>query len=106
MKSIDDRAAGWFDPQTVPVGDGNKRSNKVDWINPISMSMLQKAVKRNAKTVVMNGIEFGITYGHMIQLIDGPYEMVKLKRTDGLLVPFAYMGIERIRRFEFEADEA
>lgn len=110
MKSLDDRASGWFDPQTV-VGstkaqDDLRRQNKVDWINPISMSMLQKAVNRKAETVVMNGIEFAITYGIIIELLDGPRECVKLKRTDGAYVPIGYISVNRIKRFQFEDDDS
>ena len=106
MSLMDSRASGWFDPQGIPVGEG-KSPVKVDWINPISMSMLQKAVKRKAATVVMNGIEYGITYDLYLDLpASGERrEVVKLKRTDGGYAPFGYVSVSRIKRFQFEDED-
>lgn len=77
-----------------------------DWLNPISMSKLQAAVKRRAETVVLNGHEFSIEYGivwksHLAE----NYEVVRLRRTDGALAPFGYVSMNTIRKFKFEGHQ-
>lgn len=75
-----------------------------DWLNPISMSRLKDAVGQRAKKVVLNGVEFGITYGHTFtyKLSGEVVECVKLKRTDGDFVPFGYVSMHTIDKFQFD----
>lgn len=75
-----------------------------DWLNPIAMSTLQKAVKRKDKRVILNGVEFAITYGikTTFKASGEIRESVKLKRTDGEFAPFGYVPIKTIKEFVFE----
>lgn len=84
----------------------DQRPDKM-WMNPIALSTLQRAVKRNQKTVLLNGREFSIEYGIYFDLpASGERrEMVKLKRTDGSFVPFGYIAMKRIKEFTFEGKD-
>jgi hypothetical protein len=75
-----------------------------DWLNPISMSKLQKAVKVRAKTVELNGNDFNIEYGIMwkSKVLEKEYECICLRRKDGCIVPFGYISVKRILDFRFE----
>ena len=76
-----------------------------DWLNPIAMSSLKRAVAKKKKIVVLNGTEFSITYGiYFRSTVLEPRESIMLKRTDGEFVPFGYIPIVRIQEFIFEAD--
>lgn len=77
------------------------------WLDPISMSKLQVAVKAKKKTVVLNGREYNITYGHFINLpaSGDKRECVKLKRVDGVMAPFGYVGLDRLDKFDFESND-
>ncbi len=78
--------------------DTNKL-NSQDWLDPINMSALQRAVQKRAKSVVLNGNEFTVTYGHYIVPDE---ESVFLKRKDGSFAPCGYVRISKILRFKFE----
>lgn len=75
-----------------------------DWLNPISLSKLKDAVAQKAKKVVLNGVEFTITYGHTFtyKTTGEVVECVKLKRTDGQFVPFGYISMHTIGKFRFD----
>lgn len=75
-----------------------------DWLNPISMSRLKDAVSEKAKKVVLNGVEFAITYGHTFtyKTTGEVVECVKLKRTDGGFVPFGYIALYNLDKFRFD----
>jgi hypothetical protein len=75
-----------------------------DWLNPISMSRLKDAVGSKAKKVVLNGVEFAITYGHTFtyKTTGEVVECVKLQRTDGDFVPFGYIAMQTIEKFRFD----
>jgi len=72
-----------------------------DWLNPISMSQLQRAVKAQAVTVVLNGTQYDIGYGYKNKA-HGPSNLIQLKRSDGNFAPFGYIAIQRIMEFNFE----
>lgn len=79
---------------------------KMDWLNPIAMSMLKSAVEKNAKMVVLNGLEFTITYGIIFTMkaTGEERECVMLKRTGPQpSAPFGYIALKTIRDFEFES---
>ena len=63
-----------------------------DWMNPIAMSQLKVAVKRNHHTVVLNGTEFTITYLG---------EKIRLNPVRGF-VPMGFFRIKDVLDFEFE----
>jgi hypothetical protein len=102
----------WQPPDTISSKEANildqtrKGKDRVEWLNPIAMSMLQKAVKARKKTVHLNGLEFAITYGirSNSSLVEN-YEQIKLKRTDGVPAPMAYLKLEKVLDFDFEATE-
>ena len=91
----------------IPVG---KKSMWVerpqgDWLNPINMAKLKHAVILEAKTVILDGNTFDITYGIMWDLPASgeTRECVKLrKRGPGPQVPFGYVAMKTIMNFEFE----
>lgn len=76
-----------------------------DWLNPISMATLQRAVERSRKTVLLNGVEYSIERVMWHSKLVGDYPVVKLTRTDGEYVPFGYVSVKRIREFDFEKGE-
>jgi len=108
MENLDSRQNLLF--ETVAIGEGkasfleSKRDKSRDWLNPIAMSSLQRAVKGRSTRVALNGVMFSITYGIIFKLLDGDRECVKLKRTDSHFAPFGYVSIDRIHRFVFESD--
>lgn len=75
-----------------------------DWLNPISMSRIKDAVSENKRKVILNGVEFAITYGHTFtyKTTGEVVECVKLKRTDGDFVPFGYIALHTIEKFRFD----
>ena len=77
------------------------------FLDPISMSHLQRAYKGRKKTVKLNGIEYAITYGYTYTYpISGEKrDSIKLHRTDGALVPRGYISVKRILAFNFEGVE-
>lgn len=85
----------------IKAADVNAELSKEDWLNPVAMSSLKTATGKRAKTVVLNGITFSLTYGQMI----AGEECVKVKRTDGEYVPFGYVNLRRIARFQFEDED-
>ena len=91
---------------TAKAIEFDTRPDKI-WMNPISMSQLQAAVKKRAKTVHLNGREYAITYGinFRSKVMDEDRECVKLKRTDGGYAPFGYVSMARIMAFTFEGDD-
>jgi hypothetical protein len=74
-----------------------------DWLNPIAMGTLQHAVKERRQFVILNGIEFAITYLTKKYPLTGEREEVKLKRVDGLMAPFGFVSMKRILEFQFES---
>lgn len=76
-----------------------------DWLNPISMSKLQRAVKRGDETVELNGTIFSIEVVEWWSYYDGTRKSVKLKRVDGQFAPFGYISLKRILSFDFETSE-
>jgi hypothetical protein len=94
--TVTDRNAELFD----------ESSRERDWLNPIAMSSIQRAVKRKHENVILNGIPFSIEYGVMwkSKLIPD-YECICLRRVDGGSVPFGYISIKRIQEFKFEGDD-
>ncbi len=81
----------------------NNRTRDRDWLSPISMSKLKLAVEKKAKTVELNGRMYNIEYGHVLNMrLTGKRECVKLRRVDGGKVPFGYVSLDRLARFEFE----
>ena len=78
-----------------------------DWLNPIAMSMLQGAVRKRADEVVLGGVRYSIEYGFKLTYpVSGEVsESVRLRRMDGGFVPFGYISLKRIKRFNFERGE-
>jgi len=78
-----------------------------DWLNPISMSKLQVAVKTREKTVILNDREFAIEYGILgySKVLNSTYECICLRRVDGELAPFGYLSVKRIEEFTFEKEK-
>jgi len=75
-----------------------------DWLNPISMSVLQSAVAEGRTKTVLNGVEYEISYNHYFTypVSKERIECVKLRRTDGQFVPFGYIARYRIEKFRFD----
>lgn len=100
----------WVPPDTISGREADvfdhKHKDRVEWLNPIAMSQLQKAVKSRKPTVVLNGITFNITYGIIFhsKIIDD-YEQIMLKRADGAYAPMGYLRLEKVLNFDFEATE-
>jgi hypothetical protein len=85
-----------------------RRQAARDWLNPISMSKLQRAVKNSADDVVLDdGIRYNITYGitRTSKVTGEVLESVKIERTDGQFVPFAFVSLKRIKEFDFAKGE-
>jgi hypothetical protein len=85
-----------------------RRAASRDWLNPISMSKLQRAVNEKKKDVVLDdGLRYNITYGiKTTSKITGEvHDSIKLKRADGAFVPFAYVSLKRIKEFDFAKGE-
>jgi len=83
----------------------DESSKERDWLNPMAMSELQRAVKDKRTTVVLNGIEFEIKYEiKWHSKVLNTRDCIRLKRTDGFYAPFAYVSMARILNFEFEDD--
>lgn len=77
-----------------------------EWLNPIAMCELQRAVKAKKKEVILNGIKYRIGYGFSwTSVLDGTHEMIQLKRVDGGYAPFGYVGVKRILEYDFESDD-
>jgi hypothetical protein len=74
-----------------------------DWLNPISMQILKEAVARKDERVFLNGHEFFIEYGRYLDMpVSGEHrELVRLKRTDGEIVPFGDVSVKKLQNFEF-----
>lgn len=75
-----------------------------DWLDPIGMSQLKRAVEKKRDKAIIHGIEYNLTYGDSIRskVLGNDNPVVKVKRADGILVPFGYVSIDRILKFEFE----
>lgn len=103
-----DQMRGWSPIVTATTEQAEMFDTRKDsdWLNPISVSSLQRAVKSRKKTVILNGDEFTISYGHMFntgpRAVTEPYECAKLKRKDGSYAPFGYVSVDKILRFKFE----
>jgi hypothetical protein len=70
------------------------------------MSALKRAVEKKAKTVILNGHKFDITYGIVWKYkLSDDTECIKLKRSDGSSAPFGYVSVKKILNFEYENDE-
>jgi len=85
-----------------------RRAASRDWLNPISMSKLQRAVLDKKKDVVLDdGSLYNITYGikHTSKITGETHESIKLQRADGSFVPFAYVSLKRIKEFDFAKGE-
>lgn len=82
-------------------------SDSREWLNPIAMSQLQRAVKDEAKEVVLNGVKYLITYGyrHTYPASKETIDSVRLNRADGTFVPMGYISMKRILKFDFEKGE-
>lgn len=79
-----------------------------DWLNPISMSKLKKAVLANATEVELNGKVYTIEYGHIFRskTMQEDHEAVCLRIKNPPykpIAPFGYVGMRKILSFEFEA---
>ena len=81
------------------------KTEKVEWLNPIVMSQLQRAVLHSQKKVLLDGKEFSIEYGHQFGKVTDSYECVLLQPTDGSYVPMGYVSLSKILAFEFEDKE-
>lgn len=93
--------------QTADDIDARRAASR-DWLNPISMSKLQRAVKEKQKDVVLDdGVKYNITYGFKTTYPASgeTRESIKLQRADGQFVPFAYVSLKRIREFDFANGE-
>ena len=77
------------------------------FLNPIAMSQLQRAVREKKKEAVLDGIRYSLSYGHVLNYPASgeTSESVRLKRTDGQFVPFGYVSLKRIENFDFENGE-
>ena len=84
-----------------------RRQSSRDWLNPISMSRLQRAYNEKKKEVVLEGIRYNITYGisRTSKVTGEVMESIKLQRTDGEFVPFAFISVKRIVEFDFAEGE-
>jgi len=83
----------------------DERTRERDWLNPMTMSALQRAIKGRSERVALNEVMFAITYIMWHSNLLPDFECVRLERTDGELVPFGYISMRRIRSFKFEEDE-
>jgi hypothetical protein len=100
--------AGYERVGTTSIQRATERGNlwDRDWLNPLSMSVLKRAVGRKDKAVVLNGHQFDIEYGHSFPsklVTDHDGACIKLKRSDGSYAPFGYVSLARINRFNFES---
>lgn len=91
----------------VPMGsrlavEYDTTSRDREWLNPIAMSTLQSVVKKRGTRAVLNGIEYELSYERKIYPVTGEREVIRLKRTDGELVPFGFISVDRVLKFEFE----
>ncbi len=84
-----------------------KREESRDWLNPISMSRLQRAYNDKEKDVVLEGVRYNITRGikRTSKVTGEVFESIKLQRADGEFVPFAYISVKRIVDFDFAEGE-
>lgn len=84
-----------------------RRQQSRDWLNPISMSRLQRAYNEKQKDVVLEGIRYNITYGikRTSKVTQEVMESIKLQRADGEFIPFAYISVQRIVDFDFAEGE-
>jgi len=75
-----------------------------NWLNPIAMSSLKRAVGRKQKKVILNGRNFIIEYGHVTKLpVSGDRASVLVKPADErFMVPFGYIAIDTLKNFQFE----
>jgi len=80
----------------------NKPDNQ--WLNPIAMQQLKRAVKDKAIRVVLNGREYSISYGHVFGKLVRR-ECVLVKPVSGISVPMGYVSLKRIRDFKFSKGE-
>lgn len=102
----------WVAPDTISskeaeiLDETRKGKDRVEWLNPIAMSMLQTAVKAKKPTVVLNGVKFNITYGIIFhsKIIDA-YEQILLKPADGAYAPMGYVKLDKVLNFNFEDKE-
>jgi hypothetical protein len=85
------------------VFDATTKTNR-DWLNPIAMDSLQRAVKGKKTTVILNGISYQIKYGYRrtYPVSKETIESIHLTRTDGELVPRGYVSVKEIMNFQFE----
>lgn len=98
-KTVTKKEAQIFDTSAKP-------EKRKDWLDPIGMSQLQNAVQKKAKTAFIHGREYNLTYGiYQESPLTERYEVVKVKRKDGVLAPFGYVSLSRILKFDFEAGE-
>jgi hypothetical protein len=103
-------AQAWNPPDTVSSKEADvfdhKHKDRVDWLNPITMSQLKTAVIAKKKTVVLNGLKFNITYGIIFHSkVADDYEQILLKRADGGYAPMGYVKLDKILNFNFEDKE-
>lgn len=82
------------------------KSPDKQWLNPIAMSNLKRAVQKKKDRVILHGIEYRITYGHILTYtaLRETVESIHLARTDGQFAPRGYVELRRILNFEFEED--
>lgn len=69
-----------------------------EWPNDPDMSALKVAVVNKAKTVVLSGTMYTITYGYRrnYPASNETVDSVRLVRADGSFVPMGYIPIKRI----------
>lgn len=80
-----------------------KPEKRKDWLDPIGMSQLQRAVQNRSKIAFIHGREYVLEYGHRHESkIAESYDLVKVKRKDGVMAPFGYVSLKKILEFDFE----
>lgn len=84
-------------PAVITIDEARLRDTRQvegDWLNPISMNELQKAVTKGDESVHLNGILYNIKYQETT---------IYLKRDDGQYAPCGYVSLAAIRNFRFDA---
>lgn len=106
MGKLDREGQTWVPPSTSTLDVASAFDSRPDrdWLNPIAMSALKRAVERKENTVWMNGHEMKIEYGFSIKLpvSQEKRETVRLTRKDGNYAPMGYVALKTIADFQFE----
>jgi hypothetical protein len=110
MNKPERQKAAWVPPKSSSTREAelfdHRRTEKVEWLNPIAMSQLQRAVKSRKTIVEIDGKKFTIEYGHWFESkITDRYEQVLIRPADNSMVPMGYVPIRKILAFDFEDKE-